>query len=168
MKAVLAKNGIGGDLADKLSGGSWAADGDILAALKQAGISEDKAGALMKELKGVSMEDRAAMMGLFQLYAGDSLDGFDMDKFRDLLNVLDVDKALKDELNNHYIHLSHMSIEDIKKLLAKYKGNPEAEAFLSRLMNEKVCLVLGRNREMSRFELMNGVESLLFKMARGL
>lgn len=166
MKAVLAKNGIGGGLAEKLSGGSWAADGDILAALRQAGISEDKAGALMKELKGVSMEDRAAMMGLFQLYAGDSLDGFDMDKFRDLLNVLDVDKTLKDELNNHYIHLSHMSIEDIKKLLAKYKGNPEAEAFLSRLMNEKVCLVLGRNREMSRFELMNGVESLLFKMAR--
>ncbi len=167
MKAVLAKNGIGGDLADKLSGGSWAANGDILAALKQAGIPEDKAGALMKELKGVSMEDRAAMMGLFQLYAGDSLDGFDMDKFRDLLNVLDVDKALKDELNNHYIHLSHLSIEDIKKLLAKYKGNPEAEAFLSRLMNEKVCLVLGRNREMSRFELMNGVESLLFRMMRG-
>lgn len=167
MKALLAKNGITGGLADRLSGGSWAANGDILAALRQAGIQEDVAGVLMKELKGVSMEDRSAMMGLFQLYAGDSLDGFDMDKFRDLLNVLDVDKALKDELANNYIHLSHMSIADIKKLLAKYKGEPEAEAFLSRLMNEKVCLVLGRNREMSRFELMNGMESILFKMARG-
>ncbi len=167
MKAILAKNGISPDLADRLAGVSWAADGDILAALKQAGISEGRAGALMKELKGVSMEDRFAMMGLFQLYAGDNLDGFDMDKFRDLLNVLDVDKALKDELGRNYIHLSHMSIEDIKKLITKYKGNPEAEAFLNRLLNEKICLVLGRNREMSRFEFMNAMESLMFKMARG-
>lgn len=167
MKAFLEKNGVAGGLADRLSGGNWATDGDILAALGQAGIPEEKARALIKELQGVSMEDRSAMMGLFQLYAGDSLDGFDMDKFRDLLNVLDVDKGLKDELANNYIHLSHMSIADIKKLLERYKGNPEAEAFLSRLLNEKVCLVLGRNREMSRFELMNSVESLLFKMAKG-
>lgn len=167
MKAFLAKNGIRGELAEKLSGGNWAANEDILAALQKAGISTDVSGALMKELNGVSVEDRSAMMGLFQLYAGDSLDGFDMDKFRDLLNVLDVDQALKDEIGKNYIHLSHMSIDDIKKLLAKYKGNPEAEAFLSRLMNEKVCLVLGRNREMSRFELMNGIESMMFNMARG-
>lgn len=167
MKEFLAKNGVSQDLADKLAGGNWAADGDILAALRQAGISEDKAGTLMKELKGVSIEDRSAMMGLFQLYAGDSLDGFDMDKFRGLLNVLDVDQSLKDELNNNFIHLSHLSIGDIKKLLVKYKGNPEAEAFLNRLMNEKICLVLGRNREMSRFELLNGMENILFKMARG-
>ena len=167
MKAFLEKNGITGNLANRLSGGSWAANGDILAVLRQVGIQEDVAGVLMKELKGVSMEDRSAMMGLFQLYAGDRLDGFDMDKFRELLNVLDVDNALKDELANDYIHLSHMSIADIKKLLAKYKGNPEAEAFLSRLMNEKVCLVLGRNREMSQFEFMNAMESILFKMARG-
>ena len=75
-------------------------------AFNQAGISEDKTRTLMKELKSISMEDRAAMMGLFQLYAGDSLDGFDMDKFRQLLNVLDVDQSLKDELNNNFIHLS--------------------------------------------------------------
>lgn len=167
MKEFLAKNGVSLELADKLVGGNWAADGDILMALNQAGISEDKTRTLMKELKGISMEDRAAMMGLFQLYAGDSLDGFDMDKFRQLLNVLDVDQSLKDELNNNFIHLSHMSIGDIKKLLVKYKGNPETEAFLNRLMNEKICLVLGRNREMSRFELLNGMENILFKMARG-
>lgn len=166
MQAILEKNGVAADLVDKLAGKNWAADGDILAALRQAGISEDKAGALMKQLKGVSMEDRSAMMGLFHLYAGDSLDGFDMDKFRKLLNVLDVDQSLKDELGRNFIHLSHMSMEDIKKLLVKYKGNAEAEAFLNRLLNEKVCLILGRNREMSRFELMNGMENMMFRMAQ--
>ncbi|WP_251499097.1 hypothetical protein [Otoolea muris] len=167
MKADLEKNGVSRELADKLAGGNWASNGDILEALKQAGIQEDKTGALMKELKGVSMEDRAAMIGLFQLYAGDSLSGFDMDKFRDLLNVLDVDQALKDGLGRNYIHLSHMSMEDIRKLIAKYRENPEAEAFLNRLLNEKICLTLGRNREISRMELINGVESFLFRMARG-
>jgi len=167
MQAIMEKNGIGADLADKLAGKNWVTDGNILAALKQAGIADDKAGALMKQLKGVSMEDRSAMMGLFQLYAGDSLNGFDMDKFRDLLNVLDVDQSLKDELGRNFIHLSHMSMDDIKKLLAKYKGNAEAEAFLNRLLNEKVCLILGRNREMSKFELMNGMENIMFRMAQG-
>lgn len=167
MKAALEKNGVSRELADKLAGGNWASNGDILEALKQAGIQEDKTGALMKELKGVSMEDRAAMMGLFQLYAGDSLSGFDMDKFRDLLNVLDVDQALKDGLGRNYIHLSHMSMEDIRKLITKYRENPEAEAFLNRLLNEKICLTLGRNREISRMELINGVESFMFRMARG-
>ena len=60
-----------------------------------------------------------------------------------------------------------MSMGDIRKLLAKYKGDQEAEAFLNRLMNEKICLILGRNREMSRFELLNGMENILFKMAEG-
>lgn len=167
MKALLMKNGVSADLAGKLAGGNWAANADIMAALSQAGISKNAADALMKELGGVALEDRVAMIGLFQLHVGDSLESAGMDEFRNLLGKLNVDQSLKDVLNNEYIHLSHLSMKDIRALLAKYKGNPEAEAFLSRMMNEKICQILGRNREVSRFELFNGIEGMLFRLAQG-
>lgn len=167
MKALLMKNGVSADLAGKLAGGNWAANADIMAALSQAGISKNATDALMKELGGVALEDRVAMIGLFQLHVGDSLESAGMDEFRNILGTLNIDQSLKDTLNNEYIHLSHLSMKDLKELMAKYAGNPEAEAILSRLMNEKICQILGRNREVSRFELFNGIEGMLFRLAQG-
>lgn len=171
LRMLLIKNGISEEAAEnfasKLAGKNWASNEDLVAILRQGKIQEDTIQMLMGNLGGIMNEDRAAMIGLYQIYAGDSLTGFDMDKFRDLANVLNIDQSLKDELNLNYIHLSQMSISDIKRLLKQYKGDGEAEVFLERLLNEKIGLTVGRNEQFARFELWNGVQSLIYRMAHG-